>query len=64
MRSGSAVEASRHAQTLVTDTGALMTHRALSQLLMQWDKWTQEQKDDVLATLLQRAWPTLQTQKN
>jgi hypothetical protein len=41
-----------------------MNHRVLSQLLMQWDEWTQEQKDDVLATLLQRAWPTLQTQKN
>jgi hypothetical protein len=41
-----------------------MNHRTLSQLLMQWDTWTQEQKDDVLGTLLQRAWPTVQTQKN
>jgi predicted Fe-S protein YdhL (DUF1289 family) len=41
-----------------------MTHRALSQFLLQWDKLTQEQKDDVLTTLFQRAWPTLQTQKN
>ena len=41
-----------------------MTYRALSQLLMQWDKWTPEQKDDVLATLLGRAWPTLRTQNN
>jgi hypothetical protein len=41
-----------------------MTSRTLSELLMQWDKRTQEQKDDVLARLLQRAWPTVQIQKN
>jgi len=41
-----------------------MTPRALSQLLMQWDTSSPQQKDDVLATLLQYAWPTLRTQKN
>jgi hypothetical protein len=41
-----------------------VTNRALSQLLTQWDKWTEEQKDNVLTMLLQSAWPTLQTQKN
>jgi hypothetical protein len=41
-----------------------MTYRTLSKLLTQWDKSTAEQKDDVLATLLERAWPILRTQKN